>query len=1333
MTTPFSASKKEQQHPKPVVPDDIEHRIVAIGASAGGLEALKEFFSNVPIDCYHSFVVIQHLSPDYKSLMADLLSKSTNLPIYEVKNNMKVEPASVYLIPPKKNMTIIDGILHLVNKPKGNSLNLPIDIFFNSLAHEYNEKAICVILSGTGSDGTSGARTIKEVGGMVMVQDPDQAKFDGMPRSAIQTGLVDYTLPVESMASELLHYIEHPTTRGESVLLIEEDEDTIKSILKIVREETGLDFQQYKRPTLVRRIARRISVNTLHNQKEYLDFIRQNRIESDILAREFLIGVTNFFRDNQVWKSLETSVIPDLVSSKKNGDVFKVWCVGSSTGEEAYSMAMIIDEEIERQNKDLKVKIFATDLASNHVNIGSRGIYPESIIANVSPARLKKFFTKIDDSYQVSSKLRKTVIFSQHNVLTDPPFNKMDISVCRNLLIYMQQAAQRKIIGLLHYSLNLNGILLLGSSESLGDYTSVFEVFNRNAKIYKNIKQAKSIGFEPLKYPDSSKFAKNIINNRAVVNNEIRMANIMNEMIADELGLAGVYIDEGFNILHAVGEFKKFVQLPEKGFSINLLNMVPPNVSITLAATVRKAFTKQERILYKSLSITNEQGTIPFDILVNPFEINFVNHARGCLLLFIPRKEQKGSATVLKDTSDLSNFRILELEEELKNAKENLNNVVEEVETSNEELQATNEELLASNEELQSTNEELQSVNEELHTVNAELHQKMEDLSALNSDMDNLLTSTDIGTIFIDTEMRIRKFTPAIRDHFSLRETDINRPISHFANNFDTKSSDFLERVKEVLVGGKMVQRELHTSNGKWFLKRVAPYFDNDKKIKGVVISFVDIDDIKKSEEKIKKSEQEFRLLYENAPEMFASFDKNGKLINCNRRLVENLGYKNKAELLKKHFQDFYYNSSEATKKHFKEFKRSGKMNNVKVIFAKKDGSPINIRINAQVLYDTEGNEIYSLASFHDISDLTKIEQELIDKNKAFEQLLEGTTAGYWDLRVKEGKQYLSPSYKAMFGYEDHEIDNSPELWKTLVHPEDLQIVLDTYDKHIQSKGEIPFSYQVRYFHKDGSIVWIYSLAKVIEWDTNWQPLRIIGSHIDITPLKTIEEELYRSNRELEQFAYVASHDLQEPLNTITDFVKLLEEEYHEKLEGDAQKYIEFILEAANRMSSLVKSVLSYSKIGKNLEKKAVDCNHILKDLKQDLKHKILETKTTITHKKLPVIHGYEIELHSLFFNLISNSIKFRRENHPPKISIKAEELESHWKFCFEDNGIGVSKNNQKKVFNIFQRLNNMDSFEGTGIGLAQCKKITELHGGKIWIDSSSKSGTKFCFTIKKL
>jgi two-component system CheB/CheR fusion protein len=1306
--------------------------IIGIGASAGGLEALKAFFDHVPSECHHSFVVVQHLSPDYKSHMAELLGKNTSLPVDEVKNNTTVEPGKVYLIPPKKNMTLSGGKLILTNKPTTNELNLPIDIFFRSLAKERKEKAIAIVLSGTGSDGTSGVRNIKELNGMVMVQSPVQAKFDGMPQSALNTGLVDYVLPVESLASELINYIEHPDATGDLEKIIEKQEPTILKILKHLNHLTNFDFEHYKRPTLVRRISRRMGMNKLDELSHYKDFLYENANECHILVREFLIGVTSFFRDPEVWEVLQKEVIPKIVLSKSNDDTIKIWCAGTSTGEEAYSMAILLNEELSRQKKKCIVKIFATDLEKTHLEIGSRGLYAESIVAHVSMKRLNENFLKKGDEYQIKESIRRMVIFSHHNVLKDPPFNKMDLSICRNLLIYMQPIAQKRIIGILQYSLNLNGVLVLGSSETVGDYKKVFKEINRKLKIYRNLHPARTLGMEVLNYPNMAP-ARNFTPQTAQKKlAENRMYEAMNETIADELGVAGVRIDNQYNIVNAIGEFKNYIELPERGFSVNLLKMVPENVSSAISLAIRKVNKNHEKIKFNSIKFKQDSKTLVVDLLICPFSMGLSQEESNYLILFFPKEEQESTAISIEDyTANNSNIHVAELEAELKDTRQNLQTLLQEVETSNEELQAANEELLSANEELQSTNEELQSVNEELHTVNAELQQKVEDLATVNVDMDNLLKSTDIGTIFLDREMRVRKFTPTIRKYFSLRENDIQRPLEHFSNSFGNSGKEILEIAEEVLKSGKYIQKEVSDSEGNWFLQRTIPFYNVNQTIDGVVISFIDINELKKVEKALKNSESEFRKLYDNAPDMFVSIDLKGNILNCNKKLIEKLNYSSIDDLINVPIASIMHpDYALKSKEDRKELVREGKISNALRVVIKKGGGEIPIRLNAEAIYNKDGKLSHFIGSWRDVSDIQEAEQKYAYQNTAFEQVLESTMAGYWDWLIQEGTEYMSPSFKMMFGYEDDEVENVPEAWQKLIHPEDLPEVLKTFDKHLKEKDPEPFDIEVRYYHKDGNVVWVWCKGRIIEWDNKGNPVRMVGSHVNITHLKNIQQRLSQSNKALERFAYIASHDLQEPLRTINDFIDLLKEDYTSKLDENADTYMRFISEASNRMGQLVKGILAYSRIGAIGENKKVDLNKILENVKKDLRLKILDRNVVFENDKLPKINGNEYELHSLLLNIIGNAIKFVPPEVNPVIKISSKKEGVFYLISISDNGIGIDKKHKEQIFDIFKRLHNSDKYEGTGIGLAHCKRIIELHGGEIWVDSELGKGSSFHFTL---
>lgn len=970
-----------------------ETRIVAIGASAGGLEALKAFFENVPNDSQNAYVVIQHLSPDYKSMMGELLKRNTQLPITEISNGMDVKPGMIYLIPPVNNLVLKDGKLFLKEKPKDQTLNLPIDMFFESLAKERKEKAIGVILSGTGSDGTRGARAIKESDGMIMVQEPEEAQFNGMPQSAINTGLVDYVIPVKKMGSELHNFISAPEVFHFEDEDVEYDRSELMKILNYVNKETGLDFREYKRSTLARRVARRVNVCKCRSLAEYYSHLTSREGEVEILYREFLIGVTKFFRDSKVWEIIREKIVPELVREKKEGEILKIWDVACSTGEEAYSYAMCIFEEMERQGKILEVKIFATDISEKHLEIGSKGVYPESIAADVPADFLAKYFINKPHSYRVVEKLRRAVIFSRHNVIKNPPFSNMDMVSCRNLLIYFQSAIQKKALGVLHYALKENGFLVLGTSESVQSHRQYFQEVERKWKIYRNVRPSKRLT-SGISHAATSTLLENIgtrnqdkgrTSNRPV---KQKMNNEFNETLLEHFNGASVFIDDEYNILEAIGEFRKYANLPVNGFSINLLEMLESDLKYLVQNTLKKAHKLQKKVYYKDAAFIHEGKKKGVDIIVKPFEQKNLEGGTHYVITFIEKElklddvEEVDNITLTKRTKEY----VSNLEEELKQTKEELQSSLEEIETSNEELQAANEELLASNEELQSTNEELQSVNEEINTVNAENVQKMDDLAALNADMNNLLESTQIGTIFLDSSLSIRKFTPAIKGHFSFLNSDVGRPISHFTDSFG--KNNLVERCKRVLNSGKTLEKVIRSKNGNHYLRRLSPYIDSHQKVSGVVITFIDVELLQKSKEKLQASEKRYRSFYEEDPMMHISVDpQNSMITECNKMAVKQLNYESKEELIGKPIFDLYSEEAqlEAIKSN-KQFQKEGKLVNLEQNLLTKDGKTIPVILNAIAERD-EKNEILSIRyTYADISELKEAEQKLQEQKADLER-----------------------------------------------------------------------------------------------------------------------------------------------------------------------------------------------------------------------------------------------------------------------------------------------------------------------------------------------------------
>ncbi len=981
---------------KPLPQNSLENspRLVAVGASAGGLEALKAFFKNVPDDSQNAYIIIQHLSPDYKSMMGELLKKCTNLPIYEVTNGTQISGGHIYLIPPVNNLILTGDLLYLKDKPKNQTLNLPIDMFFESLARERREKAIGVILSGTGSDGTRGARAIKENDGMIMVQEPQEAQFDGMPKSAISTGLVDYVLPVAEMGPEIQNFINAPEVFHFEDEDVKYDRTELMKILKFVDQKTGLDFKEYKRSTLARRVARRVNVCKCRSLAEYYSHLISHEGEVEVLYREFLIGVTKFFRDSKVWELLRKEVIPEVIRGKDDGSTLKLWDVACSTGEEAYSFAMCIFEEMEKQGKDLEVKIFATDISEKHLEVGSKGVYPESIAADVPGDFLAKYFQNTPNSYRVVKKLRRAVIFSRHNVIKNPPFSNMDMVSCRNLLIYFQAAIQKKALSVLHYSLKQDGILVLGTSESVQSQRQNFSEIDRKWKIYKNINPSKRLN-SGLSHTATTPLLENVgsqkvnpVKTQSRPHVKQKVTNEFNEAILEHFNGASVFIDSEYNILDAVGEFRKYANLPVNGFSINLLEMLESDLKYLVQNTLKKANKLQNKVLYKGAIFTHHEKKKGVDIIVKPFEQKNLEGGTHYVITFI-EKELKTDDVEVVDNITLTRRTkeyVSNLEEELKQTKEELQSSLEEIETSNEELQAANEELLASNEELQSTNEELQSVNEEINTVNAENLQKMDDLAALNADMNNLLESTQIGTIFLDSSLLIRKFTPAIKEHFSFLNSDVGRPISHFTG--DIGKSNLVERCKKVLKSGKPLEKTVLSKNGNHYLRRLSPYIDSNQKVSGVVITFIDIELLQRSKERLLASEKRYRSFYEEDPMMHISVDPQSSLIvQCNKMAVKQLKYKSKEELIGRSIYDLYSEESqvEAIKSN-KEFQKDGQLVNLEQKLLTKNREPLPVILNATAERDENDKIITIRYTFADISALKEAEEKLQEQKADLER-----------------------------------------------------------------------------------------------------------------------------------------------------------------------------------------------------------------------------------------------------------------------------------------------------------------------------------------------------------
>ena len=816
--------------------------VVGVGASAGGLEALQQFFRFMPGNSGLSFVVVQHLAPDYKSLMADILSKYTEMQVLQAENGMWAEPNVVYLIPPKMNITFRGGKLYLNEYVQG-QLNHPIDIFLTSLAEEKGEHSVAVILSGTGSDGTNGVKAIKEKGGLTIVQEPESAKFDGMPRSAINTGLVDYILPPKDIAGEILHYSKYRTIiEPEQGEMLPTDEESFSHIYAVLKKVRGIDFTHYKRTTVLRRIERRMVVNHCETLAEYAEFLDVNQEEVNVLVKEILIGVTNFFRDAAFFETLKEKAIRPVVQNAKEEEPIRVWSAGCSTGEEAYSIAILFQELLEELHIRRDVKIFATDIDIQAIEQAGKGVFSESIIDDVSAERLAKYFIKRNDQYHISKEIRRMIIFAPHNMLSDPPFGKLDLISCRNVMIYFQPVLQRGLFAVFHSALKNGGYLFLGKSETANEYSDVFKPACSAEKIYVHNSSGKieNLMTPTFHVPSFQPVTPRLVNMPGIDKQEYEMESVYTSFLEKYMP-ASLVLNEANNVLHFFGNYTDYVSIAPGKASFNLFHILNKDLSLAASTALSRCRAENTSVTYSDIPIEAQGGTRRVDLSVYPIPLQNRSDSGLTAMIFREHGQDKQKEDGVEEKYDIDTTaarRITDLEQELQESQNDLRKTIGELETVNEELQAANEELLTANEELQSSNEELQSVNEELYTVNTEYQQKVDELTMMTNDLSNFLSSTMIGILFVDGNLNIRKFTEYVGREFQLMEQDIGRSIQIFAHSFPYEK--IVEDARQVLKTLTPIDREVVATNSQYYTLRIAPYRTTENSIKGLVITIID-------------------------------------------------------------------------------------------------------------------------------------------------------------------------------------------------------------------------------------------------------------------------------------------------------------------------------------------------------------------------------------------------------------------------------------------------------------------------------------------------------------
>ncbi len=872
--------------------------IVGIGASAGGLEALEQFLGNVPENSGMAYVVIQHLDPTQKGMLPELLQRISKMKVFQVKDRMVVNPNCIYVIPPNKSMSILKGMLHLFEPMEARGLRLPIDFFFRSLADDQNERGIGVILSGMGSDGSIGLSAIKEKKGTVGVQDPATAKYDSMPRNAIDSVMVDVVAPANELPAKLMTFLKHvPVAKSDPDIEIK-DKNSLEKIIILLRTYTGNDFSLYKKNTVYRRIERRMGIHKIDKISSYVRFLQENPKEVAILFKELMIGVTNFFRDTIVWEKLKVSVIPNIISNLQASSILRAWVPGCSTGEEAYSLAMVFKEALEKINPHggFSLQIFATDIDTEAINIARKGIFPATITTDVSPDRLKRFFVRTDEGYRVNAEIREMVVFAQHNIIMHPPFTKIDIISCRNLLIYMDTELQKKLLGLFYNCIKPEGIMLLGSAETLGTYSHLFSPVDAKLKIFK-----RSITTEiPELFDFPSSFSRTKptnIEKQIPAKSTKNIQTLADQLLLERFSPAGVLVNEDGDIIYISGHTGKYLEPAVGKANLNIYAMLREGLRKEFPAAFRKAIMKKEAVVLRNIKVGTNDATQTLN--VNIQWIDKPEPLSGTVMIIFTDVSEITDIKLgaKKGTKTLKNTGQSELEKELQHAREEVQNTLEEMQTSQEELKSTNEELQSTNEELQSTNEELttskeemQSLNEELQTVNAELQSKVDDFSKVNNDMKNLLDSTDIATLFLDKELNIRRYTNQATKIFKLIKSDIGRPFTDQVSDliYPELAADALEVLRTLV----FIQKQIPTKDGRWFTIRIMPYRTFDDRIDGLVITFFNQSDLKQVEVRLNETEQLNRLLFSSSSDVIIKLSTDWKILEFNPEAEKLFGKK---------------------------------------------------------------------------------------------------------------------------------------------------------------------------------------------------------------------------------------------------------------------------------------------------------------------------------------------------------------------------------------------------------------------------------------------------------
>lgn len=1317
-------------------PDDLI--VVGIGAAAGGIEALKAFFARVPVDSGIAYVVILHVSPTQDSKLAQELHEVTTVKIILVEERQKVRADHIYLVPPTQHLMMVDGFLSVSPSLDVEDKRAPIDIFFRTLAASQGPRSISVVLSGMGANGSMGLKRVKEMGGAVFVQNPREAEFNEMPRSAIATEMVDAILPVAEIPARIILYKQSFGTiqiAPESEKRGDDQQQALRDIFTQLRVRTGHDFTNYKRPTLIRRIERRMNVCNVTEVKAYAAFLHHHPEEVNALLRDLLISVTNFFRDQKSFEALQKDYLPGIIKAKPSGGAIRIWVAGCATGEEAYSLAMLCAELTHDMIDAPKIQIFGTDIDQAAINTAREGLYTINDAADVSTERLRRFFTKEGTAYRIRREIREMILFATHNFLKDPPFSHLDIVSCRNVLIYLNQTAQQRVLETFHFALESGGYLFLGSAESADGAHELFSVSNREHHIFQKRMVSTS---RPFPVPDSvpyvrlekvekstGSFEKPKTTGERVTFGELHVS------LLEEYAPPSILVNEEYDIVHLSERAGRYLQIASGVPTHNILLLIRPELRLELRALLYQAVQRQTPVAAQALKVSVDDQTETITIHVRP--VPHPGHVgNGFVLVLFERiaNDVQPEQKVFRPDEPIARHlegELIRLKSQLRASNEQHELHAEELKASNEELQAMNEELRSAAEELETSKEELQSINEELRTVNQELKLKVQETTITSNNLQNLINSVDIGTIFLDRSFRVAFFTPSARDLFNLLPADFGRPLSDITTKLEY--DQLIADVEAVMQRLRPVEREIVTKDQRVFLMRVLPYRTAEDKINGVVITFINISNIKKAEAALQASEERWRLLVESAKD-YAIFtvDTNQKISSWNTGAEKMLGY-TEGEAIGQPCEIIYLPEDRAKGYPEKEFQKAltdGVAEDERW-HLRKDGSRFYGSGNVNPLYG-ENRELPGFVKImRDLTESKSAEDALRESEERLRITLESAEMGTWDYLVAEDKVTWNQQHFLMLGLTPDEKLKSAPYFMNFVHDEDRGFVSGRLQKAIDT-GQI-FHAEFRIVRADNnSIRWMNGYGRTIEKGDDGKAKRMVGVMYDMTERKKLEQQK-------DEFIGIASHELKTPVTSISGYTQILQHRFEKANDVESSQLMQRLNHQVNRLSNLIKDLLDTTKIVEGrlpLHMLEFTLDDLIRERIEDLQKTSDRHTIEFVSGNVAMIKADPERIEQVLNNLISNAIKYSPAGG--KIVIRSSLADSTVEITVEDNGIGIARDALPRMFERFFRITSPETehFAGMGLGLYISAGIIQQHGGTISVESEEGNGSVFRFTLPR-